>query len=64
MDVFGCSPHQRQYKGNTPLHFCFTYGYGDSLGSYLISKGADATIRNNSGMTCREGIGAGATPRK
>jgi hypothetical protein len=38
-----------QYKGNTPLHFCFTYGYGDTLGAYLTSKGADTTIRNHFG---------------
>ena len=46
-----------QHKGNTPLHFCFTYGYGDTLGAYLTSKGADPGIRNNYGLTCYEGLG-------
>lgn len=41
-------------SGNTPLHFCFKYGYGDTLGAYLISKGADDSIRNHAGQTCRE----------
>ena len=52
-----------QKVGNTPLHFCFAYGYGDTLGEYLISKGADCTLRNNAGLTCREGIEA-RTPRR
>mmetsp|Transcript_11806 Transcript_11806/g.15423 ORF Transcript_11806/g.15423 Transcript_11806/m.15423 type:complete len:229 (+) Transcript_11806:169-855(+) len=52
----GADINARNYRGNTPLHFCFTYGYGDSLGQYLISKGADPTIRNNDGITCYEGI--------
>ena len=46
-----------QHKGNTPLHFCFTYGYGDTRGAYLTSKGADPSIRNNFGLTCYEGLG-------
>mgnify|MGYP001987094281 CR=1 FL=1 len=50
-------------RGQTPLHFCFAYGYGDTLGEYLISKGADCTLRNNAGLTCREGIEA-RTPRR
>ena len=41
-----------QHRGNTPLHFCFQFGYGDSLGQYLISKGANVNIRNNDGFTC------------
>jgi len=52
----GADINARNYRGNTPLHFCFTYGYGDTLGEYLISKGADPTIRNNDGVTCYEGI--------
>lgn len=31
-------------------------GYGDSLGQYLISKGADADARNNAGKTIEQGI--------
>lgn len=43
-------------RGNTGLHFCFAYGYGDTLGSYLISKGADPTVLNYSGLNCYEGL--------
>eukprot|EP01028_Stygiella_incarcerata_P011069 TRINITY_DN607_c0_g1_i1.p2 TRINITY_DN607_c0_g1~~TRINITY_DN607_c0_g1_i1.p2 ORF type:complete len:395 (+),score=125.73 TRINITY_DN607_c0_g1_i1:1694-2878(+) len=43
-------------KGQTPLHFAFAYGYSD-LGEWLLSKGADDTIRNMSGLTCYEGLG-------
>ncbi|KAJ1493071.1 ankyrin repeat-containing domain protein, partial [Baffinella frigidus] len=42
-------------QGNTVLHFCFTYGYGD-LGDYLISKGANANLKNNNGLTCYDGL--------
>ena len=44
-------------KGNTALHFCHAYGYGDTLGAYLISKGADSTVRNEDGYTCYQGLG-------
>jgi ankyrin repeat protein len=60
---FGYSPTNLKnidfidYKGNTPLHFCYTYGYGDTLGTYLISKGADPDIRNHSGHVCYDGLG-------
>ena len=43
------------YRGNTCLHFCFAYGFND-LGDYLISKGADPTIRNNANLSCYEGL--------
>lgn len=45
-----------QNRGNTALHFCFAYGYGDSLGAYLISKGADTTVENDDGLVCYYGI--------
>jgi hypothetical protein len=41
------------------LIVCFariTDGYGDSLGQYLISKGADADARNNAGKSIDQGI--------
>jgi hypothetical protein len=53
----GADINSRNYKGNTPLHFCYTYGYGDTLGTYLISKGADPAIRNHSGLVCYDGLG-------
>jgi hypothetical protein len=34
----GANINSRNYKGNTPLHYCFHYGYGDSLGQYLMTK--------------------------
>ena len=49
--------HQREeLQGNTCLHFCWAFGYGDTLGKYLISKGADSTVRNNESLTCYEGL--------
>ena len=45
------------YKGNSPLHFCFKYGFGSTLGAYLISKGADVTIRNHDGFLFSEAEG-------
>ena len=48
----GADINAQNHKGNTPLHFCYTYGYGDTLGAYLTSKGADTTVRNHDGMTC------------
>ena len=52
----GADMNVRNFKGNTPLHYCYHYGYGVSLGEYLISKGGDAGIRNNQGMAAWEGI--------
>ena len=42
-------------RGNTPLHYCFAYGYTE-LGQYLVSKGADDAMRNVDGLTCYEGL--------
>ena len=60
----GADINSRNYKGNTPLHFCFTYGYGDTLGKYLISKGADPAIKNHQGTTCYEGLGGSGDKKK
>ncbi len=60
----GADINSRNYKGNTPLHFCFTYGYGDTLGQYLISKGADPSIKNHQGTTCYEGLGGSGDKKK
>jgi hypothetical protein len=48
--------NSKNLKGNTPLHFCYAYGFGDSLGQYLISKGADSKIENDNGTTCFKGF--------
>ncbi|EKX52459.1 hypothetical protein GUITHDRAFT_47785, partial [Guillardia theta CCMP2712] len=52
----GANINTQNHKGNTPLHFCFTYGFTD-LGNYLVQKGADDTIENVSCLTCYEGLG-------
>ena len=52
----GANINSRNLKGNTPLHYCCHYGYEDSLGQYLISKGADNQARNNLGKLPHEGI--------
>lgn len=43
-------------QGNTPLHFCYAYGYGETLGQYMISKGANTQRRNSMGLVCFDGI--------
>jgi ankyrin repeat protein len=48
---YGAQINACNFKGNTALHFCYRYGYSDSLGSYLIGKGADKRIRNVEGCT-------------
>ncbi len=52
----GANINARNFKGNTPLHYCHHYGYGDSLGVYIISKGADVSAKNNIGLNTWEGI--------
>ena len=72
----GCDMNQQNHKGHTCLHYCFAYKYTE-LGDYLISKGADPSIRNSFGFTCFEGLdvqrpatslaapaAAGACPRR
>jgi hypothetical protein len=59
----GADINSQNYKGNTPLHFCHAFGYGDSLGTYIISKGADPSCRNHFGLLPSEGIGGTKTPR-
>lgn len=52
----GANINSRNLKGNTPLHYCFHYGYGDTLGQYIIQKGAETNARNNLGRPCWDGI--------
>jgi hypothetical protein len=52
---FGANINAQNYKGNTALHYCFSYQY-IPLGEYLISKGARDTIVNAFGLTCYEGV--------
>ena len=51
----------RNTTGNTALHYAFGYNYRD-LGEYLLTLGADDTIRNNDGLTCYEGIDTSRRP--
>lgn len=37
-------------NGNTSLHFCFMYAYY-GMAEYIMSKGADDTVRNNQNQT-------------
>lgn len=53
----GCDIDARNSRGNTALHFCYAYGYGEGLGAYLVSKGADPAARNDAGFLPHEGIG-------
>ena len=41
-----CDLNAQNLAGNTALHFCFMYGFGDELSTYLLSKGADSSIKN------------------
>uniref|UniRef100_K3WEQ9 Uncharacterized protein n=1 Tax=Globisporangium ultimum (strain ATCC 200006 / CBS 805.95 / DAOM BR144) TaxID=431595 RepID=K3WEQ9_GLOUD len=60
----GVNINNQNLRGNTALHFCFSYGYGDTLGAYLISKGADTTIENKDGNVCYYGIDQLTSARK
>lgn len=53
----GASLNLQNLNGQTALHFAYGYGYSD-VGDYLVSKGADDSIRNKDGLTCYEGLGA------
>lgn len=50
-DINACN-----FRGNTALHFCYKYGSRDTLGAYLIRKGADVSVRNKDGQTCEVGF--------
>jgi len=50
-----CDVNHQNHKGHTCLHYCFAYKYAE-LGQYLISKGADSSLRNHFGLTCFEGL--------
>ena len=51
----GADINATNHNGNTPLMFCFKYGFRDTLGQYLIAKGADSTMVNKEGFTCFQG---------
>ena len=45
-------------QGNTALHFCHMFGFGDTLGELLLQASADDTLRNKRGLTCYETPGS------
>lgn len=51
----GANINARNHKGNMPLHYCYHYGYGDTLGAYLLKKGAEISS-NNSGKLPFDGV--------
>lgn len=52
----GANINTRNHKGNTPLHYCYHYGYGETLGEYIISKGASTDAQNKAGKPYWDGI--------
>jgi hypothetical protein len=53
----GANLNLQNLTGQTALHFAYGYGYAE-VGDYLLSKGADDSIRNKDNLTCYEGLGA------
>lgn len=51
----GAAINSQTLTGQTSLHYAFGFGFV-ALGEYLISKGADDSLRNSSGLTCYEGL--------
>ena len=47
----GANINSSNLVGNTALHFCYKYGHIE-LAKYLISKGADKTLKNLDDETC------------
>lgn len=45
---------QNRNTGDTALHYCFSFNY-NTLAEYLITKGADTSIKNNKKLTPYEG---------
>lgn len=52
----GADIDMQNYNGNTALHFCFGLKLGDTLGAYLIGKGANPNVQNHFGRTSYEGF--------
>jgi ankyrin repeat protein len=51
----GASINLQNIYGNTCLHFAYGMGYHE-WGDYMVSKGADETIKNAEGLSCFEGV--------
>jgi len=52
---YGGDMDAQNLKGNTGVHFLFTYGYAD-IGEYFIEKGASDSVLNELGRNPRTGI--------
>ena len=50
----GADVNATNFQGNTALHFCYMYGFGDTLGAFLMQAAANDAIRNKRGLTCYE----------
>lgn len=48
--------NQQNARGNTPLHYCYQYGFSD-LAEYLLAHGADDGILNSDGFVPAQGTG-------
>lgn len=53
----GANLNVQNLTGQTALHFAYGYGYAE-VGDYLISKGADDSVKNKDGLSCYEGLAA------
>merc|ERR1719247_956083 len=53
---FRADINQQNGKGNTSLHYCYAYGYGQ-LAEWLVTVGADETKVNDAGLMPSEGLG-------
>jgi ankyrin repeat protein len=47
----GADINQQNSKGNSPMHYCFAFGYAE-LGEYLISKGTTTQQPLNGADIC------------
>ena len=52
---YGGDMDRGNLKGNTGLHFLWAYGY-ESVVEYFVSKGANPLVKNDYGLTCRQGL--------
>jgi hypothetical protein len=53
---FRADVDKKNGRGNTALHYCYAYGYGQ-LAEFLVSVGADETVVNSAGLMPSEGLG-------
>lgn len=51
----GAAINKQNLTGQTVLHYSHSYGFME-LFQYLMSKGADDSLRNADGLTCYEGL--------